>query len=95
MPTAASGTEIVSIRLKSGVKHKAMENAEAVGIPLSTLISAFVTKFASEGVVPFEIRVPETPAPHVLAAIQELESGGGTVCDSIEEMYAAAGVTAR
>lgn len=88
----AVGTEIISVRVKSDVKRRAMENASATGIPLASLINAFVTKFAAEGVVPFAIGVPEAPNAKVLAAIEELESGGGTRCGSIDEMLKTAGV---
>lgn len=69
--TTANDMEIISVRVKKNVKRQAMDNAEAVGIPLSTLLNAFVTRFAAEGVVPFNIRVPNLPNAETAAAIEE------------------------
>lgn len=89
---AVSSVEIITVRIKKDVKKQAMENAAAVGIPLASLINAFVTKFAAEGRVPFEISVPQRPNKSVRAAIDELESGGGERCASIDDMYRVAGI---
>ena len=82
---------VIQVRIDPEIKAVATEVAAGIGIPLSTLINAFVTRLAWEGKVPFELVAP-VPKKEVQEAIQELEEGGGTVCSSIEEIYKAAGV---
>lgn len=82
---------VIQVRIDPEIKAAAAEVAAGIGIPLSTLINAFVTRLAWEGKVPFELQAP-MPNKRVQAAIEELESGGGTVCSSLEEIYEAAGV---
>lgn len=86
---------VIQVRVDPKVKAAASEVAVGIGIPLSTLINAFVTRLAWEGKVPFELMAPETPNKDVYEAISELESGKGTRCASIAEMYKACGVTKK
>lgn len=88
----AADMSIITVRVKNEVKQKAMENAEATGIPLSTLINAFIVKFAAEGVVPFQIGVPETPNSVTHTAMKEADEGKVTRCSSLADMYAQAGI---
>ena len=88
----AAETSIITVRVKNDTKRLAMENAEAVGIPLSTLINAFLVKFAAEGVVPFEIGVPCTPNAVTRSAMREAREGRATRCASIADMYAKSGI---
>lgn len=88
----AAETSVITVRVKSDIKDRAMENADAAGIPLSTLINAFVVKFAAEGVVPFEIGVPNIPNSVTRAAMKDSRAGRVTRCVSIEDMYKQAGV---
>lgn len=88
----AADMSIITVRVKNEIKQKAMKNAEATGIPLSTLINAFVVKFAAEGVVPFQIGVPETPNAVTRAAMKEADEDNLTHCSSHADMYAQAGI---
>ena len=88
----SSASSIIQVRVEPEIKAAASEAAAGIGIPLSTLINAFVTRLAWEGKVPFELIAPPTPNKHVKDAIDELESGGGTHCSTLEEMYKAAGI---
>ena len=85
-------TSIITVRVKNNIKQQAMENAEAAGIPLSTLINAFVVKFAAEGVVPFEIGVPGIPNAVTRAAMKDARTGRLTRCASVADMYEKAGI---
>ena len=92
MSTQTMETTTINVRLKKDVKARAMTYAEAVGIPLATLINAFVTRFSVDGVLPFAIEAPEIPNAATIAAMKELEEGKGEVCGNIKEMFASAGV---
>lgn len=90
--TTAGDMEVISVRVKKGIKRQAMDNAEAVGIPLSTLLNAFITRFAAEGVVPFSIRVPNSPNAETAAAIREardmLDGKTPAKRQSVEDFFA-------
>ncbi len=88
----SSDMSVITVRVKTEIKQKAMQNAEAAGIPLSTLVNAFLVKFAAEGVVPFQIGVPETPNALTLAAMKDADEGRTTHCTSIADMYVQAGI---
>ena len=79
-----SANPVIQVRVDPEVKEAASEVAAGIGIPLSTLINAFVTRLAWEGKVPFELIAPDIPNRRVRDAILELESGQGTHCSSIE-----------
>ncbi|MDO5114610.1 MAG: type II toxin-antitoxin system RelB/DinJ family antitoxin [Synergistaceae bacterium] len=83
---------VIQVRVDPEIKAAASEVAAGIGIPLSTLINAFVTRLAWEGKVPFELIAPDVPNRRVRDAIDELEAGKGTRCASIEDMYKAAGI---
>lgn len=87
-----SDTSLIHVRVKNDVKARAMGYADAVGIPLSTLVNAFITRFASDGVVPFAIEAPDVPGPALAAAMSEIDDGGGVECKTLDDMYAACGV---
>ena len=88
----SSDMSVITVRVKAEVKQKAMENAEAVGISLSELISAFLAKFAAEGVVPFQTSAAETPNAETATAMKDADEGRVTRCASIADMYAQAGI---
>ena len=85
-------TSVITVKVKTEIKQKAMQNAEAAGIPLSALINAFLAKFAADGVVPFQIDVMETPNAVTAAAMKDADEGRVTRCASIADMYAQAGI---
>ena len=89
---ANSDTTLIHVRVKNDVKARAMSYADAVGIPLSTLVNAFITRFAADGVVPFTIAAPDVPSPELVAAMEEIDNGGGEECGTLEDMYKACGV---
>lgn len=84
-------TETIHVRVKSDIKARAMSNAEEIGIPLSSIINAFLVKFANSGSIEFS--VPKTPNAETMEAIRELEEGKGTFSSSLSEMYKDMGIT--
>ena len=88
-------TTTVHYRTREDVKKKAMENANALGVSFSSLLNAFTIRFAADGVVPFELKVPSVPNAETRAAMQEAEEPGGESYNSLNAMYKACGIKHR
>ena len=61
----------VRCRIDPKTKEDAAEVIESMGLTVSDAIRLFLTRVASEGAIPFELRVPTAKT---VAAIAELES---------------------
>jgi len=61
----------VRCRIDPKTKEDAAEVIEAMGLTVSDAIRLFLTRVASEGAIPFELRVPNAKTA---SAIAELES---------------------
>jgi DNA-damage-inducible protein J len=61
----------VRCRIDPKTKEDASEVIEAMGLTVSDAIRLFLKRVASEGAIPFELRVPNTKT---VAAIAELEA---------------------
>ena len=61
----------VRCRIDPKTKEDAAEVIESMGLTVSDAIRLFLTRVASEGAIPFELRVPNA---RTAAAIAELES---------------------
>lgn len=61
----------VRCRIDPKTKEDAAEVIESMGLTVSDAIRMFLTRVASEGAIPFELRVPNAKT---MAAIAELES---------------------
>ena len=61
----------VRCRIDPKTKEDAAEVIESMGLTVSDAIRLFLTRVASEGAIPFELRVPNAKT---VAAISELES---------------------
>lgn len=86
MPALTAEKTTIHVRIDEETREQAQKNAKAVGIPLSTLIKAFLIQFAAEGVVPFPIKVPE-PNKKVYHALCETEEGHGNHYKDSAEMF--------
>jgi DNA-damage-inducible protein J len=64
----------VRCRIDPKTKEDAAEVIESMGLTVSDAIRLFLTRVASEGAIPFELRVPNAKT---VAAIAELESSKG------------------
>ena len=90
--TLSAESSTLHVRVRNDIRAAAKLNADKIGIPLSTLINAFLTRFAVEGKVPFEMAVPvpnAEPNDDVYQSLQELRAGGGMRCKNVTELYAA------
>ena len=61
----------VRCRIDPKTKEDAAEVIESMGLTVSDAIRLFLTRVASEGAIPFELRVPNAKT---VAAIAELEA---------------------
>jgi DNA-damage-inducible protein J len=61
----------VRCRIDPKTKEDAAEVIESMGLTVSDAIRLFLTRVASEGAIPFELRIPNAKTT---AAIAELES---------------------
>ncbi len=62
---------VISVRLDKEVKEAAQEVAKSVGIPLSTLIGAYLRQLADSRRI--ELYAPEQMTPHLEKLIAEVE----------------------
>lgn len=54
----STANHVIQVRVNKSVKDAAASVAAGIGIPLSTLVNAFVTRLAWEGKMPFELTAP-------------------------------------
>lgn len=78
-------TTMVHVRMEAGIKKKATKALAAMGLSVSDLVRMTLTRVAQEQAVPFEVRVPNAKT---VAAMRELESGGGKSSNSVAELMA-------
>lgn len=66
-----SMTTVISVRLDKDLKEAAQEVAKSVGLPLSTLISAYLHQVVATRQI--TLRAPEQMTPHLEKLIEEAE----------------------
>jgi DNA-damage-inducible protein J len=64
-------TTDVRCRIDAKVKAEATEVIEAMGLNVSDAIRLFLKRVATEGAIPFELRIPNAKT---IAAIEEIEN---------------------
>lgn len=70
---------VISVRTDSEIKRKAQAVARELGIPLGTLINAYLREVASTGSVRFAVAEPMTPRLERLLSEAEAEVAAGEV----------------
>jgi DNA-damage-inducible protein J len=75
----------VRARIDQATKALATEALEAMGLSVSDAIRLFMLRVADEKRLPFEVKVPNK---ETLAAMAELEAGGGKSFESLEALLA-------
>lgn len=78
-------TTMVHVRMEQGLKKKATKALAAMGLSISDLVRITLTRVAEEQAVPFEVRVPNSKT---VAAMRELEAGGGKSSNSVADLMA-------
>ena len=76
---------IVRARIDGQVKEKATTVLAEMGLSVSDAIRMLLVRVAAEKALPFEARVPNA---ETVAAMQELERGGGRSFATVEELMA-------
>jgi DNA-damage-inducible protein J len=76
---------MVHIRVDGKVKAKAAKALASMGLTVSDAVRLLLTRVAAENALPFEVRVPNK---ETLAAMEELERGGGKSFSSVAELMA-------
>jgi DNA-damage-inducible protein J len=76
---------IVHIRVDAKVKAKAAKALAAMGLTVSDAVRLLLTRVAAENALPFEVRVPNN---ETMAAMEELELGGGKSFSTVAELMA-------
>lgn len=73
----------VRARIDAATKRRAAEALDALGLSIPDAIRLFMVRVAADQALPFEAKRPND-ATH--AAIAELESGGGTHHQSVDDL---------
>jgi len=76
---------MVHIRVDGKVKAKAAKALAAMGLTVSDAVRLLLTRVAAENALPFEVRIPNK---ETLAAMEELEHGGGKSFSSVADLMA-------
>lgn len=84
-----SNNTVVRARINSDIKIEAMEALEAMGLTISDAIRLLLLRIAEEKQLPFAVKVPNAAT---VRAMKELEDGGGTRYDSVEEAFKDLGI---
>lgn len=80
-----AATAVVRARIDEKTKRKASKALKKIGLSVSDAIRLTMMRIAEEKTLPFELHVPNA---ETIAAIKELEAGGGRRFGSIEELMA-------
>ena len=79
------GTDtVVRARIDSDTKDRASVALEAMGLSISDAIRMLLARVAAEGRVPFAVNIPNAVT---VAAIEELERGGGKQFDDLDKLF--------
>lgn len=82
MPTIA-----VQARVKKELKEEAEEILDAMGLTLSDGVRLFLQQVVNTGSLPFQPTIKQ-PNAETIAAMNELERGGGQRAKSVKAMFA-------
>lgn len=80
---------IVKARIPAGVKDRAMDTLEQMGLSASDLIRLTFLRVAEEGRLPFDVAVPNRTTRKAMA---ELDAGKGKKFDTIEDAFKDMGI---
>jgi len=75
----------VRARIDEGIKARATDALEAMGLSVSDAIRLLMVRVADERCLPFEVKAPNRAT---ITAIKELESGKAKKANSIDDLMA-------
>ena len=76
---------MISVKMKTSLKEAAQETAAEFGLPLSTIITAFLRQLVRQKEL--SLTLSEAPSAYLRAVIAESESGKEKSAKSLEEMF--------
>ena len=76
---------VVRARIDGLVKQEATQVLEKMGLSVSDAIRMLLIRVAREKALPFEVRIPTA---ETVAAMRELESGGGKTFTNVADLMA-------
>jgi DNA-damage-inducible protein J len=76
---------MVHVRIDEQVKAQAAETLAAMGLSVSDAVRMMLVRVAAEKALPFDVRVPNA---ETVAAMRELDEGGGKNFGSLEDLMA-------
>lgn len=74
----------VQARIEPQLKKEADSVIKKLGLTPSQVVNALYAQIVLNQGIPFELKLPNETT---LVAMDELEKGGGTVYDSVDEMF--------
>jgi DNA-damage-inducible protein J len=80
-----TATSVVRARIDEKTKRKASKALRGMGLSMSDAIRLMLVRVAEEKALPFDVYQPNE---ETIAAMKELENGGGRVFDTVEELLA-------
>lgn len=78
-----AATTMVHVRIDEQLKVKATETLAAMGLSISDAVRLLLVRVVAEKALPFDVRVPNA---ETVAAMRELEEGGGTRFGSVDAL---------
>ena len=76
---------VVRARIDEEVKRKATQALDKMGLSVSDAIRLLMVRVADDQALPFDLHVPNE---ETIAAMKELDAGGGQRFDSVEALMA-------
>lgn len=80
-------TVAIQARVKKELKEEAEEILDAMGLTLSDGVRLFLQQVVNTGSLPFQPTIKQ-PNAETIAAMNELERGGGQRAKSVKAMFA-------
>ena len=85
LKVSAMATTMVHVRVDEQVKAQAAKTLATMGLSVSDAVRMMLVRVAAEKALPFDVRVPNA---ETIAAMKELDEGGGKRFDSVEALMA-------
>jgi DNA-damage-inducible protein J len=85
LKVSAMATTMVHVRVDEQVKAQAAKTLATMGLSVSDAVRMMLVRVAAEKALPFDVRVPNA---ETIAAMKELDEGGGKRFDSVDALMA-------
>lgn len=75
----------ISVRVDENLKHDAETILKQLGLNMTSAINIFLSSVRENDGIPFELKLKHFN-DKTLKAVNELESGGGHLCNSVDDL---------